>query len=148
MAVNTDTPKLFLDPSVAENHCRTCWSKLYGTQRYRLFSVQAVQINLRWHVKAWFGCVVTSEDGLPDSICKRCYRKLPESALKLTNEISQIKHEASGRYRRILQETSFKRGRNLCSPAQDLDLNERLLLVVGDGVQCLQPAHYNVNTKV
>ena len=120
MAVNADTPKLFLDPSVAENHCRTCWSELNGAQRYRLFSVQAVKSNLRWRVKAWFGSDVTSEDGLPDSICKRCYRKL-ESALKLTNEISQIKHEASGRYRRILQETRFKRGRNPCSPAQGLE---------------------------
>ena len=102
MAVNADTPKLFLDPSVAENHCRTCWSELYGTQRYGLFSVQAVQSNLCW--RACQGVVVISEYGLPDSICKRCYRKL----VKLTNEISQIKHEASGRYRRILQETRFK----------------------------------------
>ena len=53
----------------------------------------------------------------PDSICKRCYTKL-EFALKLTNKISQIKHEASGRYRRILQEIRFKRGRN---PAQGLE---------------------------
>ena len=58
----------------------------------RLFSVQAVKSSLRWRIKVWFGCDVTSGDGLPDSICKRCYSNL-ESALKLTNEISQIKYE-------------------------------------------------------
>ena len=81
-------------------------------------------------------CVGVSRRGsgvfFPDSICKRCYTKL-EFALKLTNKISQIKHEASGRYRRILQEVRFKRGRNLYSPAQGLEPPRKAIIVVKDG---------------
>ena len=93
MASNADTPKRFLDPSVIDNRCRTCWIELSGGQRYRIFSVEAVRSGLRARIKIWFGCEVSSEDGLPDSICRRCYRKL-EAAQKLVNEIAQIKHEA------------------------------------------------------
>ena len=120
MASNADTPKRFLDPSVIDNRCRTCWIELSGGQRYRIFSVEAVRSGLRARIKTWFGCEVSSEDGLPDSICRRCYRKL-EAAQKLVNEIAQIKHEASDRYRGILQEARFKRGRNPRSPGQGLE---------------------------
>ena len=97
--------------------------------RYRLSKAICVGVSRR-------GRTVTSEDGLPDSICKRCYRKLEST---LSNEISQIKHEASGCYRRILQKTCFKRGRNLCSPAQGLPRKATVYI---------QLTIYNVNTKV
>ena len=115
-----DTPKRFLDPSLIENRCRTCWIEISGGQRYKIFSVEAIRSGLRSRIKVWFGCEVSSEDGLPDSICRRCYRKL-EAALKLTSEIAKIKHEASGRYRQLMQEIRFKRGRKPHTPGQSLE---------------------------
>lgn len=119
MASDADSPKRFLDPSVIANRYRTCWIELSGTQRYRLFSVEAVISGLRLRIKTWFGCDA-SEDGPPDSICRHCYRKL-EAAQKLTNEIAQIKQEASARYRELLLEARFKHIRNPRSPIQGLE---------------------------
>ena len=81
------TPKRFLDPSVCENHCRTCWGELNGGQRYKIFSVEAVRSGLWARIKAWFSCNAVEDDRLPTAICKRCYRKL-EAAERLRRRVT------------------------------------------------------------
>ena len=43
MAEKASTPQRFLDSSVIEKHCRTCWIDIGAGQRYKIFSVDAFQ---------------------------------------------------------------------------------------------------------